>query len=582
MSNLLFETKDLPISALIEELKNGKLALPRIQRGYVWQPWKIPYLFDSLYRGFPVNSMILWKVSKQKLEEASIARNKNIQDVEHLLLDGQQRVTSIALGFLGKLDNVIGTGGKKLGSVTKQLMFNLEHTEIEVVVGNHTDENIVENEDTQNNGNEEDKNNLKNNIFALYSPKMSVNWVKMEDIYDKYKESSDIIPAELKNAGENKIKSYKDKIIKVKKILDINIPSILLKEEIKYEQATEIFTRINAGGVKLSGTDLALAILALKWDTCTDEFTKFLDEDNNGKLGKYGIDYLTIIRQLAMVATDKCKYNELEHKSVEDIKSAFETTKVIFTKVYDVLTNSANKWHVDNLSLLSSRYPFYMLCYLKHHFSNEFANNLEKLRQWFFCANAFGFYSASSESTLQEDMKTVIDNKSKGLEYVLQKFIEKNHIKAIDAKFLSENSKTSNTIFKMLYFVQKNDDCKDWLDGVGISYDKVTKGYNYNVHHIFPKKTFEGKVDDNKINDIANLTFITFDTNQKIKAKLPSEYFHNIDGGKSILTEDKQKGHYIPIDNPKLFELANYEEFLEERRKLMADAINNFLCLSKA
>ena len=87
---------------------------------------------------------------------------------------------------------------------------------------------------------------------------------------------------------------------------------------------------------------------------------------------------------------------------------------------------------------------------------------------------------------------------------------------------------------------------------------------------------------DNKINDIANLTFITFDTNQKIKAKLPSEYFHNIDGGKSILTTDKQKGHYISIDNPKLFELENYEEFLEERRRLMADAINNFLCLSKA
>ena len=581
MSNLLFETKDLPISVLIEELKNGKLSLPRIQRGYVWQQWKIPRLFDSLYRGFPVNSMILWKVSKKKLEEASIARNKNTQDVEHLLLDGQQRVTSIALGFLGQLDDVIGMGGKKLGTVERRLMFNLEHSALDITTGNHTDENIVENEDTQNNVNEEDKNNLKNNIFALYNKGMDLNkWVDVADIYRKT--SFDIIKDKFGLSIGDKINVLHENLERVKKILEVKIPAIILKEKIEYEQATEIFTRINAGGVKLSGTDLALAILALKWDTCTDEFTKFLDEDNDGKLGKYGIDYLTIIRQLAMIATDKCKYNELEHKSVEEIKSAFETTKEIFTKVYDVLTNSTNKWHVDNLSLLSSRYPFYMLCYLKHHFSNEFANNLEKLRQWFFCANAFGFYSASSESALQEDMKTVIDNKSKGLEYVLQKFIEKNHIKAIDAKFLSENNKTSNTIFKMLYFVQKNDDCKDWLDGVGISYDKVTKGYNYNVHHIFPKKTLEGKVDDNKINDIANLTFITFDTNQKIKAKLPSEYFHNIDGGKSILTTDKQKGHYISIDNPKLFELENYEEFLEERRRLMADAINNFLCLSKA
>jgi hypothetical protein len=575
MSNLLFETKDLPISALIEELKNGKLALPRIQRGYVWQQWKIPHLFDSLYRGFPVNSMILWKVSKKKLEEAYIARNKNIKDIDYMLLDGQQRVTSIALGFLGQLDDVIGMGGKKLGTVERRLMFNLEHSALDITTGNHTDENIVENEDTQNNVNEEDKNNLKNNIFALYNKGMDLNkWVDVADIYRKT--SFDIIKDKFGLSIGDKINVLHENLERVKKILEVKIPAIILKEKIEYEQATEIFTRINAGGVKLSGTDLALAILALKWDTCTDEFTKFLDEDNDEKLGKYGIDYLTIIRQLAMIATDKCKYNELEHTSVEKIKSAFEVTKEIFTKVYDTL----NSWGVDNLSLLSSRYPFYMLCYLKHHFSNEFGNNLKKLKQWFFCANAFGFYSASSESTLQDDMKTAVDNKAKGLEHVLQKFMENDRIKTIDAAFLRANNKTNNTIFKMLYFVQKNDDCKDWLDGMPISYNKATKGYDYNVHHIFPKKTLEGK--GVEINDIANLTFITFDTNQKIKAKLPSDYFHNIDGGKGILTADKQKGHYIPIDNPKLFELANYEEFLEERRKLMADAINNFLCLSKA
>jgi hypothetical protein len=557
MSNLAFKPNEFSIQELINDLKNKKIAMPKIQRGYVWQPKKIPFLFDSLYRGFPINTLILWKMSGNTLKNNNIVRD-DIDKIEHLILDGQQRITSLALGFLGQLDDIITSGGKKNDKIERKIMFNLDHKSIQELNSDITDENEEE---------ADEKENINDKTFMLQNKAMGESWIPLTEIYKKA--AMDIIEhkygEELYSKDRNKFKEYQEKINNVKKILDIKIPAIVLNEELKYSDATDIFRRINSTGSKLSGTDLALAILALKWNNCT-EFDNLLKDD----FAEYGIDYLMIIRQLAIITTEQCKYEAFEKLKKDQIESAFEKLKIIYSKVYDVMKT----FDIENIELLPSKYPFYLLCYLKQRFPDEFERS-SKLKQWFFSFNAFGIYSSSSEAILQEHINLVKNAKS--LDEALLKLIEKTQIKAIDEKYLRENNTTKSSIFKIFYFVQKYNKCKDWLQpNISLSYHKKWGGYKKEMHHIFPQSMLKKeKLEDSKINDIANFTFITSETNKVINSREPSDYFKTM----KLFDENKICGHFIPIDDKENLIIGNYEIFLQKRRKLLADGINAFLGL---
>ncbi len=561
MSDISFKIDEFSIGDLIKMLKTKEISLPKIQRGYVWKQGKISDLFDSLYRGFPINTLIMWEVSQKMLEDNNIVRD-DITKVKYLLLDGQQRITSLALGFLGELNDVIVTGGRKADKIEKRLMFNLKHKKI-----NDLDS------DTPLDELDDRVEILDDKIFALENKAMNQDWIPVMDIYTK--DRRDILDEKYGCAfhkdNKNTYRDYEDKIDRVKYIKTTKIPAIVLSKDLTNEEATNIFRRINSQGANLSGTDLTLAMLTLKWDDCTEQFDDLL-KDN---LGDYGIDYLMIIRQLSIITTGNCKYGAFEKTKKNEIENAFNSLKVIYKQVCDLLIG----FGIENLKLLPSKYPFYLLCYLKQHFGKE-CEKSKTLEKWFFSFNAFSVYSANSETKLQDHLKLVklAKEKNKLLDDVLHELMSKAHIKAIDASYLEENNTINSSIFKILYFIQRKNNCKDWMNAMGLSDSKNWSGYNKEVHHIFPKSLLKKNlVKDDMINDIANLTFITSETNKKINKKEPISYFEEMN-----LFNDKEKtnGHFLPLDKENL-KISNYEEFLKQRRLLLAEAINDFLGLRK-
>jgi len=92
------ERTDKPVSVLLEELRKGELGLPEIQRGYVWNGPQARDLVDSLYREYPSGLILLWKSEGLPLvlRPPEIERNTNEKVPSYLILDGQQRLTSLA------------------------------------------------------------------------------------------------------------------------------------------------------------------------------------------------------------------------------------------------------------------------------------------------------------------------------------------------------------------------------------------------------------------------------------------------------------------------------------------------------
>jgi hypothetical protein len=124
-----------------------------------------------------------------------------------------------------------------------------------------------------------------------------------------------------------------------------------------------------------------------------------------------------------------------------------------------------------------------------------------------------------------------------------------------------------------VYLVLRQGGATDWETGLGISTSVQGKQHKIQYHHIFPKSLLKEKFDRQLVNEIANMAFISARTNQRISSKAPVEYLRRVkeDRGESVLATQA-----IPL-NAALHEIDAFEEFLAERRKLLASAVNEFL-----
>jgi uncharacterized protein with ParB-like and HNH nuclease domain len=93
MSQTLFSTTDYPLSKLIEDIDLGEIALPDIQRPFVWKTAKVRDLFDSMYKGFPIGYLLFWRYDQGEARQIGIGEKQNVPRL--LVVDGQQRLTSL-------------------------------------------------------------------------------------------------------------------------------------------------------------------------------------------------------------------------------------------------------------------------------------------------------------------------------------------------------------------------------------------------------------------------------------------------------------------------------------------------------
>jgi hypothetical protein len=432
------------------------------------------------------------------------------------------------------------------------------------------DENdLSEDLEEEEEGERDIQEELKDRTFVVASKALQTNplWVPVSTIFAKT-ESQILLKIGI-SSSDPRWDKYSERLQRVKKIQDYPYVMQVLEKKLSYEEVTEIFVRVNSLGIKLRGSDLALAQISSRWKGFMRECEKFAAEfdDDEG----YLLDSGLLVRLPVVFATHQSRFKTVGRISRFSLESAWKDAQGGLRFALNFVKSNA---HIDSLHLLSSPFLLIPIAVYAHLKKEKLSKDEDKaLLRWFYLAHMRGHYSlGSSETILDTDLGIIF--KTVSLENLIKQL--QQHVKQFEVSYADvEHRGIRNPLFSMLYFVLRQDGAKDWLSGIKLSNKHVGTAHRLQFHHIFPKSLLKNAgYEKREINEIANMAFIGGKANRHILNNPPSKYFPEDiipTRGKDALTSQ-----LVPLE-PKLWEIQNYRDFLDRRRKSIAEAINDFM-----
>ena len=580
------------IETILAWVTSGEIAIPEIQRPFVWDASKVRDLMDSLYQGYPIGYIIAWRNPNVRLKDGSTSEGKKI------LIDGQQRITALTAAILG------------------QYVIDKTYKRIKIKISFNP---ITEKFEVQNPAILKDKTWLHDISEAINGD--------LFEIADKYFElNPDVDKKSVRNAFSNLINIPKKQIGLIELASDLDI-----------ETVTEIFIRINSKGVVLSQADFAMSKISSNTEYGGDELRKLIDyfchlaiapefhkhiEDNDKKFAQtdlynkikwlknekedlYDPDYNDLIRVAFTSQFNRGKLSDLvsllSGRNFETRTFETEIAEKSFEKLKKGVINFTNETNfkkflmiiksagfIDNKLIRSQNaLNFAYILYIKLRDLNVNSVDIEKfVKRWFVYSVLTGRYSGSPESMFDFDIKQ-ISHKSMS-EYLK----EKEDAELSDAFWNAslprslDTSVASSPYFHIYLASQVKANDKGFLSKDVLVSDLIL--LRGDIHHLFPKDYLKRNgFERNKYNQIANYVYMQQEINIKVGNKAPDTYL-------SLLIENftNNKNKFSGIENHeeliKNFEMhciprsiinskfSDYEDFLHERRKLMALKIKDY------
>jgi hypothetical protein len=563
---------DVTVGALVALIRSGELRLPEMQRRYVWPATRVRDLLDSLYRGYPSGAILVWETDKEMpSRDVALAQGTSPFLGHKLLLDGQQRLTSLAAVLSG--EPAIVRGKKK----PIEILFNLDHPEGAPAEILEVADEAQDGEDTDSDAEEEDgeededrssiQERLKLRTFVVANNTLLADprWVKVTDIFKGEKSDPQLLKQLVKSFDDPNFDRYSKRLQKVRKIRDYAYVMHVLDKELTYGEVAEIFVRVNSLGMKLRGSDLALAQVTSRWQGALTLFEEFQAECEKKS---FTIDLGLIIRAVVVFATGQSRFKTVSSTPIDQFKVAWEKAKAGLRFSMDFLRVNVG---IEDQSLLSS--PLFLItpAYLADKSGHKISTDEALLlRRWLFVANARGHYTrGSSETFLDSDLNVITKGgHAQDLLNVLQNQLGRFEIVPSD---LAGRGKRS-ALFPTAYLALRSLGAKDWRTGIGLSLNPTGGNHLIQFHSVFPKTLVSehGKAD---VNEIANLFFVAGEATRKLPAAPPEEYFAKLlqDQGAEAF-----EAHCLPLD-PSLWTADAFPRFLEYRRAALAKAINTLL-----
>jgi len=564
----------MSVNQLVVNIEKGYIQKPEMQREYVWKATRVRDLLDSLYRGYPSGTILLWETdSEAPTSEFAVATEKNSTTRPLLLLDGQQRLTSLSCVIRG--EPIFAREGRKLRQI--DILFNLEHpdelitiTEIDDSPGNSQivlDEEEIEDDDEE----ESLRDRFNQFTFIVSTPQLAnaSNWVNVSSVFASHSDAEFLKKAGVSSLDDPLYVKYSDRLKKLRQIREYTYRLDVLEPSLSYEEVTEIFIRVNSLGVKLRSSDLALAQITAKWRNSLVLFQEFQSEVYEQR-GLY-FDLGFYVKSLVISATGQSKFKTLGSLTKEDLEAGWKDAKKSITFALNFL---ASNLKIDSSALLSSPFIIHTLSYWGE-INNGKVTQAESsaMRRWALIANTKSFYSSSSETKLDADLLAL--RSGLGANGLLARL--ETQLGRLDVTEAELMGKTTNSgYFKAMFIAFREDGAKDWNSKLEISVKHRGNEDKLQFHHIYPKaflKQHYPELRRNQVNDISNLAFIGGGTNREISAKPPSVYLKKIIESKDVHLLNLQA---IPTDAEMLDEYS-YDDFLLKRRKAIAKRINKLL-----
>jgi hypothetical protein len=554
--------------------KRGELRLPEIQRHYVWKATRVRDLLDSLYRGYPSGSILVWETDEPvPTRDFAIEQESTAFAGRKLLLDGQQRLTSLTAVLNG--EKVTVRGRKR----PIEILFNLEHpdgapTDVLEVESDEDSpviaaDEIADEADDAENDDEAIQEKLSRRTFVVGSQSFlnQRQWVSVNEIFANANDAELLERAGIESFKDPRFQKYSDRLKRVRAIKDYSYVVHVLERSMSYEEVTEIFVRVNSLGAKLRSSDLALAQMTSRWPNLLKQLEAFQEECEQNW---FTIDLGQLVRAIVVFATRQCLFRAVAGTSVERLKDGWEGAKEGLRFAINLLRTNAG---IEDESLLSSPMFIITLAAVSRVKDNRLtAEEQRALLHWLLVANARGRYSrGSSETLLNEDLAIVFrGGEIAALMDPVKRQFGRLHVEAGDLAARGVNS----PLFSLAYLALKANGAKDWYSGLGLSLTHQGKLHFIQWHHIIPKSLLKTRgYETGEINEIANMAFITGQTNRRISNKEATEYLASIVAQQG---EAALQSQCVPTD-PALWSTDRYRDFLQARREALAERMNAFI-----
>ena len=512
------------IHSILENIDLGNIALPHFQRGYVWRRPQIRALFRSLYRRHPVGSLLVWDTSSGSVETRG--PEAAAPAAIRVLLDGQQRISTIYGVARGKPPVFFDKNPR----ILEGLRFHLEDEE-----------------------------------FEFYSSKMKDDpyWVDVTRVL-RDPDFLDVVFDE--PALGSSLKQYARRLTHLHGILtlDLHIESIAGNQTTP-DEVVDIFNQVNSGGTKLSKGDLALAKVSAAWPQAREKMGQHLASWHE-KGYEFSHDWL--LRCINVLITGEAKFAHLHKVDRTDFQKGLKRT---CKHINLLLTLIEQRLGLDKhqAMLPVSAFPV-LVRYIDQKNGMLTHTEQNEILHWYVQAGMWGRYAGSVETALNQDVDLLDRGGINTLVGQLRQ--QRGSLEVTPEQFLSWSR--GARFFPILYMLTFRGAAKDFCHGtplIGGTHFGSMK--DRHLHHIFPKaQLYKQGYNRPQVNALANFCFLTAECNLKISDSKPEEYLPQI--------RDKQPGalesQWIPMDE-NLWEIENYERFLEARRQLLAAETNRQL-----
>ncbi|WP_198168038.1 GmrSD restriction endonuclease domain-containing protein [Herbidospora yilanensis] len=579
---MLFKDSSYSVSFLVQAIDLGQIALPDIQRPFVWQATKVRSLFDSMYKGFPVGFLLFWETDADP-GARQIGTGKAIP--RYLIVDGQQRLTSLYTVMQGK----------------EVLREDYSTTRIRIAF-RPADETFAVTDAAV----EKDPEFIPD-ISTLWTAGNFLQIVR--EFLDRLsaKRSLDQTESDRLAGNLGKLHGMDGYIFKVME----------LSSNVDEEQVAEVFVRINSEGVTLNQADFILTLMSVFWEKGRrelEDFSRFSKAPTPNTASPFNWyiqpqppQMLRVTVALAFRrAVLKNVYTLLRGRDLESGNQSPQGREAQFARLEEAQAHVLNltNWHefllcLERAGFRSSKmissdnailFTYAMWLFGKVHYGVPIPRLREVIALWFFMTHTTSRYSGSFETQAERDFALLdgidpgdADGFCEALDSLINNTLTNDFWTITLPNGLATSASKSPAL--MAYIAALNIlDAPALLSHIRVRTrldPAVIAKRGIERHHLFPRKHLRGTLqitDTSKINQIANMALVEWHTNIAISDKAPSEYWPQEIAEANLPSNELARHTYLHA-LPENWHEMDYQSFLAARRHQMAQVTRDAFML---
>ncbi|WMT14270.1 DUF262 domain-containing protein [Serratia fonticola] len=546
------------IKAMVQEINNddadgGGLWLPNIQRQFVWNTEQITRLFDSVMRQYPLSSMLLWKtresIKHRKFIESFNGGKVDLKDHYHhgktkakwLVLDGQQRLQSFYLALKGSIDG-------------KVLHFDL-------LSGATTN-----------------KEEIRYHFEFKDATKASWPWVAMSDIIytKKLPEqilSQRVLDEELELSSEEReqatinLSRARQEFSNEGALLYHVIDSSDDDSELNFDDVVEVFIRANSGGTQLSKSDLMFTLLSTEWSDADVIFEDFLEKINDNGRFNFSRDFL--IKLSTTLLGFGAKYNVDKLREDDVRRQISENWSAISKALLFVKDEIVSKTYIRSSKALTSYNALIPLIFIQYHFPGKLTKS-KALKQYLVPALLNGVFSGQPDGMIDKLVKVIEEKQGFDLKEIRAAIVSANRSLHLTEERLFDGCGYDSGHIHLLFNL--------WYGG-----EYKSSGFQHEpqIDHIFARSLLKDQKVLNEDTGRQVRIYENWEINQLANCMLLPAH-QNGAGDKGAQPLDKWlknqsneflELHCIPSSPKTLWKVENYPRFIEKRKQLIRERI---------